>query len=70
MLSYHVDYWDYLGWQDTLASRDNSARQYAYMHAFEETVKGSGSIPPLLGGGNANLKMYEDSFGVSYGVKF
>jgi long-chain fatty acid transport protein len=44
---------------------------FAYMHAFEETVKGSGSIPPgLLGGGNANLKMYEDSFGVSYGVKF
>ena len=43
---------------------------FAYMHAFEETVKGSGSIPPLLGGGNANLKMYEDSFGVAYGVKF
>jgi long-chain fatty acid transport protein len=46
---------------------------FAYMHAFEETVKGSGSIPNTpfgLGGGNANLKMYEDSFGVSYGVKF
>ncbi len=36
VLSYHVDYWDYLGWQDTLASRDNSARQYAYMHAFDK----------------------------------
>ncbi len=33
-LSYHVDYWDYLGWQDTLANQDNSARQYGYMHAF------------------------------------
>ncbi len=33
-LSYHVDYWDYLGWQDTLATQDNSARQYGYMHAF------------------------------------
>jgi long-chain fatty acid transport protein len=43
---------------------------FAYMHAFEETVKGSGSIPPAFGGGNANLKMYEDSFGVAYGVKF
>lgn len=33
-LAYHVDYWDYLGWQDTLASHDNSARQYDYMRAF------------------------------------
>jgi len=29
-LSYHVDYWNYLGWADTLASKDNTARQYAY----------------------------------------
>ena len=29
-LGYHVDYWDYLGWRDTLASADNTARQYAY----------------------------------------
>jgi len=43
---------------------------FAYMHAFEETVKGSNSIPAGFGGGNANLKMYEDSFGVAYGVKF
>lgn len=33
-LAYHIDYWDYLGWQDTLANPDNSARQYDYMHAF------------------------------------
>ena len=25
-LAYHVDYWDYLGWRDTLASADNTAR--------------------------------------------
>jgi long-chain fatty acid transport protein len=43
---------------------------FAYMHAFEETVKGSNSIPAGFAGGNANLKMYEDSFGISYGVKF
>jgi long-chain fatty acid transport protein len=43
---------------------------FAYMHAFEESVKGSNSIPAGFGGGNANLKMYEDSFGVAYGVKF
>lgn len=33
-LSYHVDYWNYLGWADTLASKDNTARQYAYAKMF------------------------------------
>ncbi|HEY5080903.1 MAG TPA: DUF1223 domain-containing protein [Bauldia sp.] len=29
-LSYNVDYWDYLGWKDTLGSHDNSQRQQDY----------------------------------------
>jgi len=29
-LSYHVDYWNYLGWADTMSSKENTARQYAY----------------------------------------
>lgn len=29
-LSFPVDYWDYLGWKDTLASAKNSVRQRAY----------------------------------------
>jgi len=29
-LSYHVDYWNYLGWADTLSSKENTARQYGY----------------------------------------
>lgn len=33
-LAYHVTYWDYLGWQDELGSKDNTDRQYAYMRAF------------------------------------
>ena len=33
-LSYHVDYWDYLGWQDTLSRKENTERQYEYMRAF------------------------------------
>ena len=33
-LAYHVDYWDYLGWQDTLATQDNTARQYDYAKTF------------------------------------
>ncbi len=26
-LAYHVDYWNYLGWADTLASKENTERQ-------------------------------------------
>ncbi|MBC7280864.1 DUF1223 domain-containing protein [Hoeflea sp.] len=29
-LSYHVDYWNYLGWADTLSSRASTDRQYGY----------------------------------------
>src|SRR5690606_13144015 len=34
-LAYHVDYWDYLGWKDTFATAENTARQYDYMKAFK-----------------------------------
>ncbi len=42
---------------------------WAYMHAFEKEVNGADSIanPP---GGDASIKMYEDSFGVALGWKF
>lgn len=33
-LGYHVDYWDYLGWRDTLGSREYTQRQYAYADTF------------------------------------
>lgn len=51
---------------------NKSELSFAYMHAFEEKVRGNGSIPPGFppagfGGGNANLKMYEDSLGIAYG---
>ena len=46
----------------------------AYMHAFEHKVNGQGSIPPGpppgLGGGEANLRMSEDSLGIAWGMKF
>ncbi len=29
-LSYHVDYWNYLGWNDTLSTPENTRRQYDY----------------------------------------
>jgi hypothetical protein len=33
-LAYHVDYWDYLGWHDTLARPENTQRQRDYGRAF------------------------------------
>lgn len=46
----------------------------AYMHAFENEVKGSGSIPPGpppgFGGGEANLRMSQNSLGVAWGWKY
>ncbi|MCP4315805.1 MAG: DUF1223 domain-containing protein [Hyphomicrobiales bacterium] len=29
-LAYHVDYWNYLGWADTLSSKQSTDRQYDY----------------------------------------
>ncbi|HUX83401.1 MAG TPA: outer membrane protein transport protein [Halothiobacillus sp.] len=47
---------------------NKSELSVAYVHAFSQTVNGSGSIPNTgFGGGNANLTMHEDSIGVSYG---
>ena len=29
-IAYHVDYWNYMGWQDTLSAKENTTRQYGY----------------------------------------
>lgn len=43
-----------------------------YMHAFEKTVDGEDSIipgnPPGMGGGEANLRMNQNSFGIALGM--
>ena len=43
---------------------------FAYSHGFKEKVNGSGSIPLAFGGGNANVHLSENIFGVAYGWKF
>lgn len=37
-LAFHVDYWDHLGWKDTLATRKGTARQYAYRESLQERM--------------------------------
>lgn len=58
----------------TWTMANNNELTVGYMHAFKKTVSGSNSIPPGMppgmGGGNANLHMYEDSLGIAYGIKF
>jgi len=39
VLSYHVDYWDRLGWRDRFAKREFTARQYRYASQW-----GNGSV--------------------------
>ena len=41
----------------------------AYMHAFQQNVNGVGAIPLGFGGGNANIKMFQDSLGIAYSWK-
>ena len=63
---------DHLTLGATWTLPNKSELSFSYLHAFENSVNGSNSIPagPAgFGGGNANLKMYQDSLGVAYGWK-
>ena len=55
----------------TWAISPASELSVAYMHGFSKKVKGSGSFPLAPPGFvEANIKMYQDSLGIAYGLKF
>jgi long-chain fatty acid transport protein len=56
-----------LGATWTLANK--AELSLSYLHALSKTVNGAGSIPGLFGGGEANLKMHQNSLGIAYGWK-
>ena len=51
-LTFPVDYWDYLGWRDTLASRANSTRQREYARE-----RGDGAVytPQIVINGRSHI---------------
>ena len=58
----------------TWTLQNKSELTFGYMHAFKKTIRGSGSIAPGFppagfGGGEADIKMYQDSIGVAYSWK-
>ena len=52
-VSFNIDYWDYIGWRDTLASHENTLRQQAYakvlsshqVYTPEMVIDGDENIP-------------------------
>lgn len=56
----------------TWVMANHSELTVSYMHAFENEMKGSGSIPTGGGfaGGEADLTMSQDSLGIAYGWAF
>lgn len=51
-LSWHVDYWDYLGWTDDFARPEFTLRQQAYAHAWGERAI---YTPQMIVGGTDTL---------------
>lgn len=64
---------DHLTVGATWAFDTNKELTLGYVHAFNKNVNGTNSIPPGfppgMGGGNANLKMRQNSLGIAFGWK-
>lgn len=57
-LSLHVDYWDYLGWQDTFAHAEHTARQAEYRDRLGSRVL---FTPQVVVGGTESVPGYKRS---------
>lgn len=57
---------DHVSLGATWALSPQSELSFSYTHAFENSVDGNHAIPAAFGGGEANLKMYQDALGVAY----
>ena len=61
---------DHLTFGATWALSQKNELSFDYLHAFKNTVNGSGSIPPAFGGGEVNVSLEENSFGAGFTHKF
>lgn len=77
-LAYHVNYWDYLGWRDTLANKNNTQRQYDYMRTLgaasvytpQAVINGSAHVNGAnVEAVNAHLKPDTAPNGLPVGIK-
>ena len=60
---------DHLTFGASWALSKQAELSLAYMHAFEQSVQGNGSVPNPYGAGEVNLNMHQDSLGIAYGWK-
>jgi len=49
---------------------ENMELTLSYVHALENTVKGQDSIPMAYGGGEADITMSQNTFGLGFGMTF
>ena len=64
-LSFHVDYWDYIGWKDTFASKETTDRQKAYGRALNHKYV---YTPEIVVGGPRHMTG-SDSRGIERAIK-